>query len=157
MLDLDFIIKKSLEEDIKEGDHTTLAIIPEDAIGSARLLVKDTGILAGIEVARRVYQIFDPELEMKIFIKDGERISHGDIAFEVIGRARSILQTERLVLNILQRMSGIATQTRKYVDAVQGTKAVVLDTRKTSPCRDYWEKWRLRLAGDKIIVLDCTI
>ncbi len=147
MLDLDFIIKKALEEDIKEGDHTTLSIIPENATGSARLLVKDTGIMAGIDVAKRVYEIFDPGLEMKIFINDGEQIKNGDIAFEIIGSARSILQTERLVLNILQRMSGIATQTRKYVNAIQGTKAVVLDTRKTSPCLRLLEKMAVRIGG----------
>ncbi len=147
MLELDFIIKKALEEDLREGDHTTLSIIPPDAQGSAHLLIKDTGIMAGIEVARRVYEIFDSELKMKIFINDGEKIKPGDIAYEVIGSARSILQTERLVLNIMQRMSGIATQTSRYVQAVQGTKAEVLDTRKTSPCLRLLEKMAVRIGG----------
>ncbi len=147
MLELDFIIKKALEEDLREGDHTTLSIIPPQAQGTAHLLIKDTGIMAGIEVARRVYEIFDPELEMKVFINDGEKIKPGDIAYEVVGSARSILQTERLVLNIMQRMSGIATQTSRYVQAVEGTKAVVLDTRKTSPCLRLLEKMAVRIGG----------
>ena len=147
MLELDFIIRKALEEDIKNGDHTTLSIIPPEAEGSAQLLIKDTGILAGIAVARRVYEIFDQNLEMKIFISDGEKIKPGDIAYEVMGSARSILQTERLVLNIMQRMSGIATQTSYYVQAVKGTKAVILDTRKTSPCLRLLEKMAVRIGG----------
>ena len=147
MLDLDFIIKKALEEDIKNGDHTTLATIPPQTQGTASLLIKDSGILAGIEVIRRIYQIFNPELKLNVFINDGQEIKHSDIAFEIQGSVSSILQTERLVLNIMQRMSGIATQTNLYVKAIQGTKAKILDTRKTSPCLRLLEKMAVRIGG----------
>ncbi len=147
MLELDFIIKKALEEDLREGDHTTLSIIPPDTIGSAKLLIKDTGVLAGVEVAKKVFEIFDPGLQTDVFITDGSHVKPGDIAFEVKGSARSILQTERLVLNIMQRMSGIATQTAQYVKAVEGTKAKILDTRKTTPCVRLLEKTAVKIGG----------
>ncbi len=147
MLELDFIIKKALEEDLREGDHTTLSIIPPETRGSAKLLIKDTGILAGVEVAKRVFEIFDPELQTDVFITDGTHVHPGDIAFEVKGSARSILQTERLVLNFMQRMSGIATQTAQYVKAIEGTKTKILDTRKTTPCLRLLEKAAVKIGG----------
>ena len=141
------LIDRALQEDIGSGDHTTLATIPKEEHGSARLLVKDDGVLAGVEMARSIAERFDPQLELRIFIQDGATVSKGDIAFTISGPSRSILITERLILNFMQRMSGIATLTRKFVDAIEGTGCHVLDTRKTTPCLRGIEKWAVRIGG----------
>jgi len=141
------IIQRALAEDLGSGDHTTMATIPADARGAARLIVKDTGILAGVEMAQAIVEHYDPALTLKVYIQDGAQVSEGDIALTLLGPQRSILVVERLVLNFMQRMSGIATQTRKYVDAVEGTKCRVLDTRKTTPGLRGIEKWAVRIGG----------
>ena len=129
---LDELIKLWFAEDIGDGDHTTLSSIPADAMGKQQLIIKEEGIVAGIEVAKRVFAAFDPELKMTQYLKDGDRVKPGDVAFVVEGRTQSLLQTERLMLNIMQRMSGVATRTAEYVKLVEGTKCRVLDTRKIS-------------------------
>ena len=141
------IIRNALEEDVKEGDHTSLACIPHDATGKAKLLVKDNGILAGIPVAIAVFAEVDSSLEMDIDIEDGTAVKKGDIAFEVSGSAISILTAERIVLNCMQRMSGIATLTNRYVQAIKGTKAKVIDTRKTTPGIRLLEKYAVTVGG----------
>ena len=141
------LIQLSFAEDIGEGDHTTLCSIPSDAVGASRLLIKEKGVLAGVEVAREVFHQFDPTLQMEVFIGDGESVNPGDEAFLVKGKIQSILQTERLVLNIMQRMSGIATITREYVKLLEGTKAKVLDTRKTTPGMRMLEKQAVKIGG----------
>lgn len=140
-------IKHWLAEDIGDGDHTTLCCIPADAIGRLRLIVKDTGIIAGIEVAKKVFEIFDKELSITQYMHDGNEVKPKDIAFEVEGKVRSLLQTERLMLNIMQRMSGIATRTREYVKLLEGTRTRILDTRKTTPGLRMLEKEAV-LIGD---------
>lgn len=144
---LDEIIDHAIVEDIHDGDHTSLSCIPSDARRSARLLVKAEGILAGVAVAQKVFSRFDPSLELQVFMVDGAFIKLGDVAFVVSGSARSILQAERLVLNIMQRMSAIATLTRRYVDAVVHTKARILDTRKTTPNFRLLEKQAVVIGG----------
>jgi len=134
-------------EDIGDGDHSTLSSIPDDAIGKSQLIIKEDGVLAGVEVAREIFRAFDPNLKMTIYIHDGAEVKTGDIAFVVEGKIRSLLQTERLMLNIMQRMSGIATRTRKYVRALEGTKTRVLDTRKTTPGLRLLEKEAVRIGG----------
>jgi len=143
----DRIIQYALAEDIGDGDHTTLSTVPADATGNAVLFVKEPGILAGIDVARRVFYHVDPELIISVFIQDGERVRAGDQAFRVTGKVHSILKAERLVLNFMQRMSGIATQTARYVDAVSVYSCRILDTRKTSPNLRYFEKEAVRIGG----------
>lgn len=140
-------IKHWLAEDIGDGDHTTLCCIPADAIGRSRLIVKDTGIIAGIEVAKKVFEIFDNELRITQYMHDGDEVKPKDIAFEVEGKVRSLLQTERLMLNIMQRMSGIATRTREYVKLLEGTRTRVLDTRKTTPGLRMLEKEAVLIGG----------
>lgn len=140
-------ILRSLEEDIGEGDHSTLACIPEDAEGKAKLLIKENGILAGMKVAREVFCIADKDLKMEIILEDGVRVQPGDIAFVIYGRQQSILRTERLILNIMQRMSGIATSTREYADRLEGLKTKILDTRKTTPGFRFIEKEAVRIGG----------
>jgi len=140
-------IKHWLAEDIGDGDHTTLCCIPADAIGRSRLIVKDTGIIAGIEVAKKVFEIFDNELRITQYMHDGDEVKPQDIAFEVEGKVRSLLQTERLMLNIMQRMSGIATRTREYVKLLEGTRTRVLDTRKTTPGLRMLEKEAVLIGG----------
>ena len=140
-------IKHWLAEDIGDGDHTTLCCIPADAIGRSRLIVKDTGIIAGIEVAKKVFEIFDNELRITQYMHDGDEVKPQDIAFEVEGKVRSLLQTERLMLNIVQRMSGIATRTREYVKLLEGTRTRVLDTRKTTPGLRMLEKEAVLIGG----------
>ena len=142
---IDELIKLSFAEDIGDGDHTTLCCIPETAMGKSRLIIKEDGVLAGVEMAERIFHYFDPELRMTVFIRDGAEVKKGDIAFTVEGKTRSLLQTERLVLNVMQRMSGIATTTRKYVKALEGTKTRVLDTRKTTPGMRIMEKEAVRI------------
>ena len=148
MLDnLDELIKLWFAEDIGDGDHTTLSSIPADAMGKQQLIIKEEGIVAGIEVAKRVFAAFDPELKMTQYLHDGDHVKPGDIAFVVEGRVQSLLQTERLMLNIMQRMSGVATRTAEYVKLVEGTKCRVLDTRKTTPGLRMLEKEAVRIGG----------
>ena len=144
---LDQIIKLALNEDIGEADHSTLACVPIVAIGSAQLLIKENGVLAGIDVAKRIYEIYDPSLEITYFKKDGDKVKNGEIAFIVKGSSQSILTTERLVLNFMQRMSGIATQTAKIVQEINGCNTKLLDTRKTTPGIRYLEKWAVKIGG----------
>lgn len=141
------IIQNALREDIGEGDHSALACIPAEATGVAKLLVKDTGIIAGVELAELICKEVDPNLLFETFIKDGELVKYGDIAFTITGSARSILGAERLLLNFMQRMSGIATLTNEYVQLIKGTSAKLLDTRKTTPGIRYMEKWAVRIGG----------
>jgi nicotinate-nucleotide pyrophosphorylase (carboxylating) len=144
---IDEIIDNALREDIGEGDHSSLACVPKHGKGIAKLLVKDSGVLAGVELAQRIFKRFDPQLEIEIFIQDGAQVNPGDIAFEVRGSSRSILSTERLVLNFMQRMSGIATQTNEIVGLIADTGCKLLDTRKTTPGIRYMEKWAVRIGG----------
>jgi nicotinate-nucleotide pyrophosphorylase (carboxylating) len=141
------IIDNALREDIGDGDHSTLACVPADAVGKAELLVKEDGILAGVELAQMIFHRFDPELKISVFIQDGTPVKKGDIAFTVSGSSRSILSTERLVLNFMQRMSGIATQTNRIVKLIEGCDTKLLDTRKTTPGIRYMEKWAVRIGG----------
>jgi nicotinate-nucleotide pyrophosphorylase (carboxylating) len=145
--DLTSFIKQALEEDIREGDHTSLATIAEDEWGTAVLKVKDDGVLAGIEVAEAIFNHFDPSLHFDQILKDGDHIKKGQEAFKVSGKIRSILSTERLVLNLMQRMSGVATTTAKYAQAIAHTKAKVLDTRKTTPLLRWFEKEAVKIGG----------
>lgn len=144
---IDDLLDLAFAEDIGDGDHTTLSTIPAEAMGRQRLIVKEAGILAGVEVARRVFERFDPSLKMTEYIGDGAEVKPGDVAFEVEGSVRSLLQTERTMLNIMQRMSGIATTTRRYQDRLEGTGARVLDTRKTTPGMRMLEKEAVRIGG----------
>lgn len=143
----DLLIDLAFAEDIGDGDHTTLCCIPEDAMGQSRLLIKEEGVLAGVEVAKKVFHKFDPEMKVEVLIGDGEPVKVGDVAMIVTGRVRSLLQTERLMLNIMQRMSGIATTTREYVRLLEGTKTHVLDTRKTTPGMRMLEKQAVKIGG----------
>jgi len=145
--DLDAAIDRWFREDIGEGDHTTLSTIPKDAIGSAKLLVKEAGILAGLQVALRIFNRFDQEIRIYPQIEDGSVISPGDVVFRVKGEIHTILQCERLVLNVMQRMSGIATTTNAYVRLLEGTGTKILDTRKTTPGMRFLEKEAVRLGG----------
>lgn len=141
------LIDLSFAEDIGDGDHTTLCCIPEDAEGKSHLLIKEEGILAGVEVAQKVFNHFDPTLQMEVLLHDGAHVKPGDVAFIVTGKVRSLLQTERLMLNIMQRMSGIATMTNRYVERIAGTGAHVLDTRKTTPGMRILEKQAVKIGG----------
>ena len=141
------LIDLAFAEDIGDGDHTTLCCIPEEAMGKSQLLVKEEGVLAGVEIARKVFDRFDPTLQMEVFIHDGAHVKPGDVAFIVTGKVRSLLQTERLMLNIMQRMSGIATMTHRYVERLEGTGAHVLDTRKTTPGLRILEKQAVKIGG----------
>lgn len=144
---LDEFILNAIQEDIGDGDHSTLSCIPDNAIGKAHLLIKETGILAGTEIAIRVFTLIDKDLKIELFIHDGVKVNPGDIVFNVSGKTHSILKAERLVLNIMQRMSGIATNTSYYVEKIKGTKAKVLDTRKTTPGMRYLEKLAVKIGG----------
>ena len=144
---LDRFIASALEEDIGDGDHSTLAAIPAPETRNARLIVKDEGVLAGVILAVRIFQFFDKTLKIDTRLEDGASVKPGDIAFVVNGLARSILMTERLVLNCMQRMSGIATKTNKLTRLITGTGAIVLDTRKTTPNFRLLEKWAVRIGG----------
>ena len=146
----DKLIDLAFAEDIGDGDHTTLCCIPEDAMGKSHLLVKEEGILAGVEMAKKVFARFDPTMKVTVYLQDGSHVKPGDIAFLVEGKVRSLLQTERLMLNIMQRMSGIATMTNKYVEQIKGTGAHVLDTRKTTPGLRMIEKQAVKLGGGMI-------
>ncbi len=144
---IDSIIQFALKEDIGEGDHTSLSCVPEAATGKAKLFIKDSGILAGVELAQRIFNHYDPSLQMTTHLLDGASVKPGDIAFEVSGKSRSILATERLVLNFMQRMSGIATETRSIVNLIEGTSTQLLDTRKTTPGIRALEKWAVTIGG----------
>ncbi|GHV05709.1 nicotinate-nucleotide diphosphorylase (carboxylating) [Bacteroidia bacterium] len=144
---IDELITLAFAEDIGDGDVTTLSCIPATAKGTSRLIIKEDGVLAGVEIAKRVFRHFDPELKVNVLIEDGAEVKKGDIAFTVEGKVQSLLQTERLVLNIMQRMSGIATTTRRYVKALEGTHTRVLDTRKTTPGMRMPEKEAVRIGG----------
>lgn len=144
---IDELLDLAFAEDIGDGDHTTLCCIPADEMGKQHLLVKEEGILAGVEIAKKVFHKFDPELKMTVFINDGAHVKPGDVAFVVEGKVRSLLQTERLMLNIMQRMSGIATMTAKYMERLKGLKTKVLDTRKTTPGMRMLEKEAVRIGG----------
>lgn len=145
--ELDLIITNAIREDVGDGDHSSLACIPESATGKAKLLVKDDGILAGVEFARMVFQYVDPGLQMEVFIADGTPVKYGDVAFHVSGSSQSILKAERLVLNAMQRMSAIATKTKVFVALLEGTGTKILDTRKTTPGIRAIEKWAVKIAG----------
>jgi nicotinate-nucleotide pyrophosphorylase (carboxylating) len=144
---IDEIILKALREDIGEGDHTSLSTIPANASGKARLLVKEDGVLAGVDIARKVFYHTDDRIAMDQFIQDGSRVKIGDIAFEVSGPSIALLTAERTALNFMQRMSGIATQTRRMVDAIEGLPTRILDTRKTTPLLREFEKMAVKLGG----------
>ena len=144
---LDDFIKNALKEDICDGDHSSLSCIAENDKGSARLEVREDGVLAGIRVAKRIFEIYDSSLQLDVLKEDGEKVSKGDIAFTLKGSARSILSAERLVLNVMQRMSGIATKTRQMVDQISHTKSVLLDTRKTTPGIRLIEKEAVKIGG----------
>ena len=143
----DRLIDLAFAEDIGDGDHTTLCCIPDTVMGKSHLLIKEDGILAGVEVAKRVFARFDPTMQVEVLIGDGAHVKKGDIAMVVTGKVRSLLQTERLMLNIMQRMSGIATMTAKYVERLKGTKTHVLDTRKTTPGLRMLEKQAVKIGG----------
>lgn len=143
----DKLIDLAFAEDIGDGDHTTLCCIPEDAMGKSHLLIKEDGILAGVEVAKKVFDRFDNTMKVEVLIGDGAEVKKGDIAMVVTGKVRSLLQTERLMLNIMQRMSGIATMTHKYVEKLKGTNTHVLDTRKTTPGMRMLEKQAVKIGG----------
>lgn len=143
----DKLIDLAFAEDIGDGDHTTLCCIPEEAVSQSHLLIKENGILAGVEVAKKVFSRFDSTLRVDVLLNDGASVKKGDIAMVVSGKIRSLLQTERLMLNIMQRMSGIATMTNKYVELLKGTKTRVLDTRKTTPGMRMLEKQAVKIGG----------
>ena len=145
--ELDIIITNAIREDVGDGDHSSLACIPVTATGRAKLLVKDNGILAGVDFAKQVFAYVDPNLEIEVFLQDGTPVKYGDVAFHVSGSWQSILKAERLVLNAMQRMSAIATKTKKYVDILEGTGTKVLDTRKTTPGIRAIEKWAVKIGG----------
>lgn len=144
---IDDLLNLAFAEDVGDGDHTTLSTIPAEAMGKQKLIIKENGILAGVEIARKVFEKFDPQLKMTTYIEDGAHVKVGDIAFIVEGPVRSLLQTERVMLNIMQRMSGIATVTAKYQEKLSGLKTKVLDTRKTTPGLRMLEKEAVRIGG----------
>ncbi len=144
---LDEIIRNALQEDIGSGDFSTLSCVPKEAKGSAQLIVKENGVLAGIEVAKRIYEIYDPSLSFEVLKFDGDSVKKGDITFRVAGSSQAILTTERLVLNCLQRMSGIATLTAKIKKEIEGSSSIILDTRKTTPGIRFLEKWAVKIGG----------
>lgn len=145
--ELEGIIKNGIREDIGEGDHSSLACIPKDAKGKAKLLVKENGIIAGVEFAKMIFKEVDPLLKLEVFLTDGDEVKVGDIVFFVTGSSLSILKAERLVLNAMQRMSAIATKTKKFVDVLKGTRTRILDTRKTTPGVRAIEKWAVTIGG----------
>lgn len=145
--EIDLIIANAVREDVGDGDHSSLACIPEDAMGQAKLLVKDEGIIAGVEFARMVFKHVDKRLKMKTFINDGRSVKYGDVVFYVQGPSQAILKAERLVLNAMQRMSAIATKTKTFVDVLEGTQTQILDTRKTTPGIRALEKWAVKIGG----------
>lgn len=147
MFSIDTFIQRAIEEDIGDGDHTSLATIPADAIGEARLLVKQAGVLAGVEISCQIFQRFDPEAEVEVLLPDGISVKPGDVAFYVKAKVHTLLGVERLVLNVMQRMSGIATHTARLVKKISHTQTRLLDTRKTTPLFRYFEKEAVRIGG----------
>ena len=145
--ELELIISNAIREDVGDGDHSSLACIPASAQGKAKLLVKDEGIIAGVEFAKMIFNYVDKEIKVETFINDGERVKYGDIVFHVSGSSQSILKAERLVLNSMQRMSAIATKTKMFVDLLEGTQTKILDTRKTTPGIRAIEKWAVKIGG----------
>ena len=145
--ELQLIIQNAIREDVGDGDHSSLACIPADAQGKAKLLVKDNGIIAGVEFAKMVFNYVDANMKVETFITDGSTVKYGDVVFHVSGSSQSILKAERLVLNSMQRMSAIATKTHQYVQLLEGTKTKVLDTRKTTPGFRACEKWAVKIGG----------
>lgn len=145
--EIDIIIANAIREDVGDGDYSSMACIPEDATGTAKLLVKDNGIIAGVDFARQVFEYVDPGLKLDIKIKDGSPVKYGDICFYVSGLSQSILKSERLILNAMQRMSAIATKTNEFVKVLEGTKTKILDTRKTTPGIRALEKWAVKIGG----------
>lgn len=145
--ELELIIENAIREDVGDGDHSSLACIPAEAQGKAKLLVKEDGIIAGVEFAKMVFNYVDKNLKTETFIEDGTAVKYGDIVLNVSGSSQSILKAERLVLNSMQRMSAIATKTKKYVDLLKGTKTKILDTRKTTPGFRACEKWAVKIGG----------
>ena len=146
-MDIKEFVRLAIEEDIKEGDHSALACIPDNAIGKAKLLVKEDGIIAGIEIAKQIFKEFDNSIQFEQLIKDGSEVKYGDIAFYIHGNSQKLLGAERLVLNVMQRMSAIATLTKKYVNELNGLKTKVLDTRKTTPLLRFLEKEAVLIGG----------
>ncbi|MEC4003814.1 carboxylating nicotinate-nucleotide diphosphorylase [Flavobacterium sp. SUN052] len=145
--ELQLIIQNAIREDVGDGDHSSLACIPASAKGKAKLLVKDNGFIAGVEFAKMVFNYVDPKMVVETFIQDGSEVKYGDVVFHVSGSSQSILKAERLVLNSMQRMSAIATKTKKYVDLLKGTNTKILDTRKTTPGFRACEKWAVKIGG----------
>jgi nicotinate-nucleotide pyrophosphorylase (carboxylating) len=144
---LDEFIKSALTEDIQDGDHSSMACVPADAQSKAVLLIKETGVLAGMQVAQRICEIYEPSLRMTTFLQDGDRVSYGQIAFSLEGSARSILAVERLLLNCMQHMSGVATKTAYYVALIAGTNCTLLDTLKTTPGMRLLDKYAVKIGG----------
>lgn len=144
---IDRLIDLAFAEDIGDGDHTTLSCIPADATGKSRLLIKEAGVLAGVEIAKEIFHRFDPTMKVQVLMQDGAEVKPGDVPMVVEGKVQSLLQTERLMLNVMQRMSGIATMTRKYVKRLEGTHTRVLDTRKTTPGMRMLEKQAVKIGG----------
>ncbi len=145
--ELELIISNAIREDVGDGDHSSLACIPASAQGKAKLLVKDEGIIAGVEFAKMIFHYVDKDMKLETFINDGERVKYGDVVFHVSGSSQSILKAERLVLNSMQRMSAIATKTKMFVDLLEGTNTKILDTRKTTPGIRAIEKWSVKIGG----------
>ena len=145
--EIDLIIANAIREDVGDGDHSSLACIPIEAEGGAKLLVKDEGIIAGIDFAKQVFHYVEPTIKVETFFNDGDLVKYGDVVFHVYGTSQAILKAERLVLNAMQRMSAIATKTKKFVDLLEGTKTKVLDTRKTTPGIRALEKWAVKIGG----------
>ena len=147
--EIDLIIANAIREDVGAGDHSSLACIPYDAAGKAKLLVKEDGVISGVEFAKRVFNYVDPGLKIDVLIEDGSWVKPGDICFYVSGNSQSILKSERLILNAMQRMSAISTKTKKFVDILEGTSTKILDTRKTTPGIRALEKWAVKIGGGK--------
>ena len=145
--EIDIIIKNAIREDVGDGDHSSLSCIPKSAMGKAKLLVKDDGVLAGVDFAKKVFAYVDDAMEIEIDLEDGAKVKYGDVAFYVTGRSQSILKAERLVLNAMQRMSAIATKTQSFVELLEGTGTKILDTRKTTPGIRALEKWAVKIGG----------
>ncbi len=145
--EIDLIITNAIREDVGDGDHSSLSCIPATAQGKAKLLVKDEGVIAGVEFAKQVFKYVDADMKVETLIEDGSKVKYGDIVFYVTGASQSILKAERLVLNAMQRMSAIATKTRQFVDLLEGTGTKVLDTRKTTPGIRALEKWAVKIGG----------
>lgn len=145
--ELQLLISNAIREDVGDGDHSSLACIPADAVGTAKLLVKDQGIIAGVDFAKMIFKYVDPNLKIEVFIEDGATVKYGDVVFHVTGSSQSILKAERMVLNSMQRMSAIATKTNSYVKLLEGSNTKILDTRKTTPGFRVAEKWAVKIGG----------